>query len=210
MAARTEGYGFPVSSRVADAVTAVILFSGTNVDDLLLISLFSAHARSGNGPLRNRHIWAGQYLGFGALIAASALIGRGLALAPERWLWLLALIPLIIGILTLANALRARRRDEESHPPPPRSAWGVAMITIIDGADDLAAYTPFFATAGAGRIWVTCVMFVVCVAAWCLAGGLLTSHPRITEAIDRHDWWVLPVAFIFIGIYVLLTTLGIV
>jgi cadmium resistance protein CadD (predicted permease) len=57
---------------------------------------------------------------------------------------------------------------------------------------------------------VTCVMFVVCVAAWCVAGGLLTRHPRITEAIERHDWWILPAAFIFIGIYVLLTTLSIV
>ena len=199
-----------MSSPVADAVTATVLFTGTNVDDMLLISLFSAHARSGRVPLKSWHIWAGQYLGFGVLIAASALIGRGLALAPERWLWLLALIPLGIGIVTLVNALRARSRDEESRAPPPRNAWGVALITIIDGADDLAAYTPFFATAGADRIWVTCVMFVVCVAAWCLAGGLLTSHPRVTEAIGRHDWWVLPVAFIFIGIYVLLTTLNIV
>ena len=188
----------------------MILFSGTNVDDILLISLFSAYARSGSTPLKKWHIWAGQYLGFGALIAGSALIGRGLALAPERWLWLLALIPLGIGVVTLGKALVARSRDEESHPPPPRSAWGVALITIIDGADDLAAYTPFFATAGASRIWVTCLMFVVCVAAWCVAGGRLTSHPRVTKAIDRHDWWILPVAFIFIGIYVLLTTLGIV
>ena len=193
-------YGRRVSSTVADAVTSVFLFTGTNVDDLLLIGLFSAHARSSSGSLRNRDIWVGQYLGFGALIAASALIGRGLALAPEHWLWLLALIPLGIGVVTLANALRARSRDEESHPPPPRSAWGVALITIIDGADDLAAYTPFFATAGVGRIWVACAMFVVCVAAWCLVGGALTSHPRVTKAIDRHDWWILPVAFIFIGI----------
>ena len=199
-----------MSSPVADAVTAVVLFSGTNVDDLLLISLFSAYARSANGSLRNWQIWAGQYLGFGVLIAASALIGRGLALAPEHWLWVLALVPLGIGVVTLANALRARSREEESHPPPPRSAWGVALITIIDGADDLAAYTPFFATAGAVRIWVACVMFVVCVAAWCVAGGLLTRHPRVTEAIERHDWWILPAAFIFIGIYVLLTTLSIV
>jgi cadmium resistance protein CadD (predicted permease) len=199
-----------VSSPVADAVTAVVLFSGTNVDDMLLISLCSAHARSERVPPKSWHIWAGQYLGFGTLIAASALIGRGLALAPERWLWLLALVPLGIGIVTLATALMARSREEESHPPPPRSAWGVALITIIDGADDLAAYTPFFATAGASRIWVTCMMFVVCVAAWCVIGGRLTSHPRITKAIDRHDWWILPVAFIFIGIYVLLTTLNIV
>ena len=188
----------------------MVLFSGTNVDDMLLISLFSAYARSERTPLKNWHIWAGQYLGFGVLIAASALIGRGLALAPEHWLWLLALIPLGIGVVTLGKALVARSREEESHPPPPRNAWGVALITIIDGADDLAAYTPFFATAGAQRIWVTCLVFVVCVAVWCVVGGRLTSHPRVIKAIDRHDWWILPVAFIFIGIYVLLTTLNIV
>ena len=199
-----------MSSPVADAVTAVALFAGTNVDDIVLISLFSAYARSESAPLKKWHIWAGQYLGFGFLIAASALIGRGLALAPEHWLWLLALIPLGIGIVTLAKAFVARSHDEESRPPPPRSTLGVALITIIDGADDLAAYTPFFATAGAGRIWVTCLMFVVCVAAWCVVGGRLTSHPRVTKAIDRHDWWILPAAFIFIGVYVLLTTLNIV
>jgi cadmium resistance protein CadD (predicted permease) len=199
-----------VSSPVADAVTAVVLFAGTNVDDILLISLFSAHARSRNVPLKSRHIWAGQYLGFGALIAASALIGRGLALAPERWLWLLALAPLGIGIYTLAKAIVTRRHGEETNPPPPRGTWGVALITIIDGADDLAAYTPFFATAGVTRIWVTCVMFVLCVAAWCIMGSSLTRHPRVTEAIDEHDWWILPAAFIFIGSYVLLTTLDIV
>ena len=107
-----------MSSPVADAVTATVLFTGTNVDDMLLISLFSAHARSGRVPLKSWHIWTGQYLGFGVLIAASALIGRGLALAPERWLWLLALIPLGIGIVTLGKALVARSRDEESHPRP--------------------------------------------------------------------------------------------
>lgn len=199
-----------MSSPVADAVTAVVLFSGANVDDLLLISLFSAHARSGTGRLRTWHVWAGQYLGFGALLAASALIGRGFALAAEHWLWVLALIPLGIGVVTLVKALRARSHDEESHSPPPINVWGVAMITIINGADDLAAYAPFFAAAGADRIWATCMIFVLCVAAWCLAGGLLTSHPRVIAAIDRHDWWVLPVAFIFIGSYVLLTTLNIV
>jgi cadmium resistance protein CadD (predicted permease) len=199
-----------VSSPVADAVTAVALFSGTNVDDMLLISLFSAHTRSSNARLKQWHIWAGQYLGFGALIVASALVGRGLALAPEHWLWVLALIPLGIGVFTLAKALITRSHGEESHPPPPNGALGVAMITIIDGADDLAAYTPFFATAGFERIWVTCLMFVFCVAAWCIVGATLTRHPKVTDAIDDNDWWILPVAFIFIGIYVLLTTLNIV
>ena len=198
-----------MSSLAAEIATAAALFAGTNVDDVVVLSLLTAASRAGGRP-RRWGIWAGQYAGFAVLVGLSAAAGRGLALVPARWLWLLALIPLGIGIVTLANALRARSREEESHPPPPRSAWGVALITIIDGADDLAAYTPFFATAGAQRIWVTCAMFVVCVAAWCVAGGLLTSHPRVTEAIERHDWWILPVAFIFIGIYVLLTTLNIV
>ena len=58
---------------------------------------------------------------------------------------------------------------------------GVGTLTVVDGADNLAAYTPVFATADAGRIAVTLVVFAVGVAVWCAAGALLTRHHRITD-----------------------------
>jgi len=83
---------------------------------------------------------------------------------------------------------------------------GVATLTVVDGADNLAAYTPVFATASGGRIAVVLVVFAVGVAVWCAAGALLTRHHRITEALGHYSRWILPIAFILIGLYTLHAT----
>jgi cadmium resistance protein CadD (predicted permease) len=242
-----------VSSLPASAATAVALFAATNVDDLVVLALLSAASRAAGRP-RRWEIWSGQYLGFAVLVGLSLAAGRGLSLVPARWLWLLALIPLIIGVVTLATAIRAARRGEPPTPPlaagqpsgagqpsadspsgtadPSGTAgptgvgglpavpglsnvgwpsWmagivGVGTLTVVDGADNLAAYTPVFATADADRIAVTLVVFAVGVAVWCAAGGLLTRHHRITDALQRYGRWVLPAAFILIGLYTLHAT----
>ena len=230
-----------MSSLPASAATAVALFAATNVDDLVVLALLSAASRAAGRP-RRWEIWSGQYLGFAVLVGLSLAAGRGLSLVPARWLWLLALIPLIIGVVTLATAIRAARRGEPPIPPLAagqpggagpsgmaapsgvgglpavpglsnvgRLAWmagvaGVATLTVVDGADNLAAYTPVFATADAGRIAVTLVVFAVGVAVWCAAGALLTRHRRITDTLARCGRWILPVAFILIALYTLHAT----
>jgi len=240
-----------VSSLPAEAATAVALFAATNVDDLVVLALLSAAARAGGRP-RRWQIWAGQYLGFAALVGLSLAAARGLSLIPSRWLWLLALIPLAVGLVMLAAALRSARIPE---PPPAEAApssthgqlaaaapsslpglldearssgvpavarisrltgetglsvvagvVGVATLTVVDGADNLAAYTPVFATADAGRIAVVLAVFAVGVAVWCAAGSLLTRHQRLTDALGRYSRWILPAAFILIGLYTLHTT----
>jgi cadmium resistance protein CadD (predicted permease) len=82
----------------------------------------------------------------------------------------------------------------------------VAGLTIVDGADNLAAYTPVFATAGGGQIVVMLVVFAVGVAVWCLAGLLLVRHDRVIGVLARHGHWILPVAFILIGLNTLQRT----
>jgi cadmium resistance protein CadD (predicted permease) len=76
----------------------------------------------------------------------------------------------------------------------------------VNGADNLAAYTPFFAAAGPAQVAVTLAVFAVGVAVWCLAGGLLTRHARVTATLSRYGHWILPVAFILIALYVLYQT----
>ena len=191
-----------MSSLPAEIVTAVALFAGTNFDDVVVLSLLSASSRAGGRP-RHWEIWAGQYAGFAVLAGLSVAAGRGLALVPERWLWLLALLPLGVGIVSLAAAIRSVRRGEPPRSPSAGGLLGVAALTIVNGADDLAAYTPFFAASKPAQVVVTLVVFAVCVALWCLAGGLLTRHARVTATVSRYSHWILPVAFILIGLYVL-------
>jgi len=208
-----------VSSLPASAATAVALFAATNIDDLVVLTLLSASSRASGRP-RRWEIWGGQYLGFAVLVGLSLAAGRGLSLVPTRWLWLLALIPLTVGVVTLVAAIRAARRGEQSTPSLPRAtglsnvrwlSWvagvaGVATLTVVDGADNLAAYTPVFATANEGRIAVTLAVFAVGVAVWCAVGALLTRHRRITDTLPRYGRWILPAAFILIGLYTLHAT----
>jgi cadmium resistance protein CadD (predicted permease) len=194
-----------MASLPAEIVTAVALFAGTNVDDVVVLSLLSASSRAGGRP-RRWEIWAGQYAGFTVLAGLSVAAGRGLALVPGRWLWLLALFPLGVGIVSLAAAIRSVRRGEPPRSPSAGGLLGVAALTIVNGADNLAAYTPFFAATGSAQVAVTLAVFAVGVAVWCLAGSLLTRQARVTAALSRYGHWILPVAFILIALYVLYQT----
>jgi cadmium resistance protein CadD (predicted permease) len=197
-----------VSSLPALAGTAAALFAGTNVDDLVVLALLSAAARAGGRP-RRWEIWAGQYAGFAVLTGLSLAAGRGLSLVPARWLWLLALLPLTLGLVTLAAAIGAARRGDPPGVPSAGGLLGVAALTLTGGADDLAAYTPVFAVSGGAAIAVLLVVFAVGVAAWCAAGALLVRHQRVTAILARHGHWILPAAFIAIGLYTLQHTASI-
>lgn len=196
-----------MSSLPASIATAAALFAGTNVDDIVVLALLSAASRATGRPKR-WEIFTGQYAGFAALVGISLAAGRGLDLIPARWLWLLALIPLSLGVVTLIAAVRAVRQGERSAPPSPGGFLGIAGLTIANGGDNLAAYTPFFAADDAGRIAVTLVVFAVGVAVWCLAGWWLSRHSGVTTVVERYGHWILPVAFILIGLYTLHLTTG--
>jgi cadmium resistance protein CadD (predicted permease) len=196
-----------VSLLLIQVATVVALFAGTNVDDMVIIALLSASARAGRPP-RHWQIWAGQYVGFGVLIGASLALGRGLALAPERFLWVLALLPFAIGAVGLVHVIRSRNGGEEMKPPSAtRGMYGVAAITIIDGGDDLAAYTPFYATIHTGEIVVSIVVFAVIIAVWCLIGRQISRYQWVGEVIDDYGEWILPVTMMLLGLYVLGETL---
>jgi cadmium resistance protein CadD (predicted permease) len=187
----------------ATVAAATALFAATNVDDMVVLAVLSGSSRAIGRP-RRWEIWAGQYAGIAALVAVSMAAGRGLTLIPDNWIWLLGLVPLGLGIGRLAAALRARRRGGE-HPPAaaPGSLPGVVGLTIANGGDNLAAYTPVFATITAGAAAVTIAVFAVGVAVWCLIGSWLMSHHRATAVLRRWGHWIIPVVYILIGLYIL-------
>jgi cadmium resistance protein CadD (predicted permease) len=182
-------------------LTAAGLFAATNIDDMLMLAVLSASSRATGRP-RRWEIWAGQYAGIAVLVAVSLAAGRGLALIPAGRLWLLGLLPLGLGVFRLAAAFRARHRGEPPPAPAPGGLPGVAGLTISNGGDNLAAYTPFFATISIGAAAVTIAVFAAGVALWCLAGWWLVSHHRVTEVIQRRGHWIIPVIYILIGLYI--------
>ena len=194
-----------MSSLPASIAAAAALFAGTNVDDIVILALLSSASRATGRP-RRWAIWSGQFAGFAAITGVSLAAGRGLDLIPAHWLWLLALIPLSLGVVTLVVAVRAARAGERPAPPSPGGVLGVAALTITNGADNLAAYTAFFGVDDSGRITVTLVVFAAGVALWCVIGWWLSRHKGVAVVIERYGHWILPAVFILIGLYTLRET----
>jgi cadmium resistance protein CadD (predicted permease) len=186
---------------LATAIAAAGLFTGTNIDDMMVLTVLNASSQATGRP-RRWEIWAGQYAGIAILVAVSVAAGRGLALVPDDWLWVLGLLPLSLGIGKLAAAIRARRRGEQPPAASPGGLPGVAGLTLANGGDNVAAYTPVFATVSTTAALVTIAVFAAGVALWCLTGALLVSHHRVTETLQRRGHWIIPVVYILIGLYI--------
>jgi cadmium resistance protein CadD (predicted permease) len=164
-------------------------FVSTNIDDLfLLVGFFSdrSFARS--------HIFAGQILGMAIVVAISlAAASVALVISPQR-VGLLGLAPIVIGV---AKLLRLGKTEKEEQP----TAVGVlqvATVTLVNGGDNIAAYTPIFATQGSREMSATLVIFAVLTLVWCFAALGLVRHTALGKPLRRYGHVLLP--FILIGL----------
>jgi cadmium resistance protein CadD (predicted permease) len=190
-----------VNNISAVILTAVSLFVGTNIDDMVVLSVLNVSSKTQGSP-RKWQIWTGQYVGVAGLTGLSLAAAAGLTILPTRWVWLLGFIPLTLGVVKLFAAIRDRR---DGAPPRLLSATGligVIGLTISNGGDNLAAYTPIFRTMTTETLLVTLAVFAVLVAIWCWVAGLLVSHHKVTETVIRFGHWIIPVVYILIGLYV--------
>ncbi|WP_030921862.1 cadmium resistance transporter [Streptosporangium amethystogenes] len=178
--------------------TAAGIFAGTNVDDIIVLTVLFLSNRAGGRP-KVWQIWVGQYLGIAALVVLSIIAALGLTIVPDDWVGLLGLLPFALGVRGLINAIRVHSSGEDSSPAVAGGLVSVAGITLANGADNVSVYTPVFRTIGAVATTVTIVVFVVGVAIWCLAGSWLGSHKKVIGIIERHGQWIVPAVFMLIG-----------
>ncbi|GAB6856431.1 CadD family cadmium resistance transporter [Microbacterium xylanilyticum] len=178
-------------------------FAGTNVDDIIVVTLFFLAAR--RGALNTWKIVAGQYLGVGTLIAASLLATLGLAVVPDRWTGLLGLIPFGLGVWGFVKYFRHRTRTEQERATVlnPGGLLGVIGVTVANGADNIAVYTPLFRALPTADTILTLVVFVVLIGVWLLAGRLIVSHPRVVLKIANIEGWLVPTVFCILGLVIL-------
>jgi cadmium resistance protein CadD (predicted permease) len=185
----------------------IVVFVSTNVDDILLISVFFA-----DRSIRPRNVVIGQFAGIGVLTAASA-VAAFLALAiPEGLIGLLGLAPLALGLHGFYALWRRRSKPDDDaedltrairNDPARHSQWiAVALVTIANGGDNLAVYIPLFSRE-LGRIPLYASVFAVMTALWCSIGHRLVYHPRIGARIGHYGDVVLPFVLTALGLYIL-------
>jgi cadmium resistance protein CadD (predicted permease) len=190
-----------MASLAATITTAAALFVGTNLDDMAVLAVLSASSRAAGRP-RPWQIWAGQYVGMALLVGASLLAALGLTVLPESRTWILGFVPLGLGLYKLVASVRSRGSGTQPSAAVPGGLPGIVAVTVANGGDNVAVYTPVFRTSGAGDIAVTCLVFAVGVALWCAAGAWLASNRSVTRAIERWGHWIVPAVFIAIGVYI--------
>jgi cadmium resistance transport/sequestration family protein len=172
---------------------SITTFAATNIDDAFLLTLFFARR------IPTRRIVAGQYIGFGAIVAIS-LIGAWAAFAiPHRWIRFLGVLPLAVGIKQL---LRVRRSEPERSRTRDFSVGSIALLTLSNGADNIGVYVPFF-VVGRAYLWLILIVYLVLVCVWCFVGRWLGNHSPVLRAVDRWGRWAVPLVFIGLGIHVL-------
>lgn len=190
------------------------LFALTNIDDLLLLAMY--FGRSAGEPGAGRRIVAGQYLGFGALLVIIGSAAYGATFLPESVIPYLGLLPLAIGLKEAWEAWNERRDDDDDDEPADKAeskAEGkqdgpgmlrVAIVTFVNGGDDIGAYVPVFVKAGAAGIAVYVAVFLILVGVWCVAGRFLASHSAVVRALDRWGDILEPLVLIGLGLVILI------
>lgn len=188
-------------------LTLVLAFVGTNLDDLFINTLFFAQVESRAGL---RAVTAGKYLGMGLLVGAAVLGGYCLQAVPQRFIGLLGVVPVGLGV---KEWLAARRNDPDGADPDavPSPAggllWNTALVTVSNGADNLGVYLPLFAGYGAAQLAAAVAVFAVMTGLWCRLGRALADLPGLRGLLLRHKGTLVPLVYLALGGYILLKAL---
>ncbi|HLR97782.1 MAG TPA: cadmium resistance transporter [Jiangellaceae bacterium] len=186
---------------------AIGLFVATNIDDIIVLSLFYARGAGQRGTTRK--ILLGQYLGFGGILLAAVVVSLGArSFLPEAALPYFGLLPLALGLYAAWRAWRNRGDDDEDDEAKVAGkqvgVLTVAAVTFANGGDNIGVYVPVFATASTTAIIAYCLVFLALVGLLVLAAKYVATRRPIAEVLERWEHILFPLVLIGLGIVILL------
>jgi cadmium resistance protein CadD (predicted permease) len=189
---------------ISSALQAIGLFLVTNIDDIIVLSLFFARGAGQRGTTTK--IVVGQYLGFGAILLASVAVtfGAGLFL-PDDAIPYFGLIPLVLGLWAAWQVWRnGDDDDDDDDADRPISALAVAAVTFANGGDNIGVYVPVFLTVGTGAVVAYCVVFLALVLVLVLAAKFVATRKPIAEVLERWEHVLFPLVLVLLGLVILI------
>jgi cadmium resistance protein CadD (predicted permease) len=188
---------------ITSALQAIGLFLVTNIDDIIVLSLFFARGAGQRGTTTK--IVVGQYLGFGAILLASVAVtfGAGLFL-PDDAIPYFGLIPLLLGLWAAWQVWRNGDEDDDSVADRPISALAVAAVTFANGGDNIGVYVPVFLTVGTAAVVAYCVVFLALVLVLVLAARFVATRKPIAEVLERWEHVLFPLVLVLLGLVILI------
>ena len=186
------------------ALQAIGLFVATNIDDVIVLSLFCARGAGRQGT--TKAIVIGQYVGFGGILAAAVLLALGARqILPETAIPYFGLVPLVIGLLAAWRTWRNVEHDEDEEEAigKPVHVLTVAAVTFANGGDNIGVYTPVFAAVGPRGIAAYSIVFLALVATLITAARFVASRKPIAEILKRWEHLLFPLVLITLGLVIL-------
>ncbi|MEB6170560.1 CadD family cadmium resistance transporter [Staphylococcus pseudoxylosus] len=187
-------------------MTAIILYTATAVDLLVILLIFFARA---NTKKEYRDIYIGQYVGSLALILISLFLAFVLNYVPEKWiLGLLGIIPIYLGVRVAISGdcegeERAKRELDEKGLS--KLVGMVALVTIAScGADNVGLFVPYFVTLNTVELITTLIIFIILILVLVFSAQLLSKIPGIGEVIERFNRWIMAVIYIGLGLFIII------
>ena len=177
---------------LTSVLTSIIAYISTNIDDIFVLMIFLA--QTGN----KRSLIAGHFLGVGLLTAISMLGALGLQNLPLRYVGLLGLVPIGLGIKAWFD------RDDKKLETKSAGLLSMAMITLGNGADNMGVYIPLFTGFSGGERVGAVISFLCLTALWVWLANSLAEFPKVKAIIEKYKAIVIPVVFIALGVFIIL------
>jgi cadmium resistance protein CadD (predicted permease) len=192
---------------ILSILQAIGLFLATNIDDIIVLSLFFARGAGQRGT--TVRILVGQYLGFVGILGAAVLVtlGAGAFLPPEVIPYF-GLIPLALGLWAAWQAWRRRHDDDDDEGKiegKKVAIWAVAGVTFANGGDNIGVYVPVFLNVGPAAVVAYCVVFLALVAVLVIVAKFIATRRPIAEILERWEHILFPLVLIGLGVFILIS-----
>ena len=191
---------------LTSVLQAIGLFAATNIDDIIVLSLFFARGAGQRGT--TARILAGQYLGFAGILVAAILVTTGAgAFLPPAAIPYFGLIPLGLGLWAAWEAWRGYGDDDDEAKVAGKKVGvgTVAGVTFANGGDNIGVYTPVFLSVEPLAVVAYCVIFLALVAVLVALARFVATRPPIAEVLERFEHILFPIVLIGLGIVILVS-----
>ena len=191
---------------LTSVLQAIGLFAATNIDDIIVLSLFFARGAGQRGT--TARILAGQYLGFAGILVAAILVTTGAgAFLPSAAIPYFGLIPLGLGLWAAWEAWRGDDDDDDEAKVAGKKVGvgTVAGVIFANGGDNIGVYTPVFLSVEPLAVVAYCVIFLALVAVLVALARFVATRPPIAEVLERFEHILFPIVLIGLGIVILVS-----
>jgi cadmium resistance protein CadD (predicted permease) len=184
---------------------AIGAFLATNLDNLTLLVALLARYRS-----RTSNVVAGYVACMLFVGLISFGIGKAADIVPVRYLGLLGLIPVSIGVVGIIKLLRTRGQGPATEETPidgAKSAFFASLLTQLGNVGDtIVTFSILFADSSPLADILVIFTLGAMTASFVIVAIYAIRHPAVSHWIERYAHRVTPFILIIVGAYILTNT----